>query len=92
MSKYLCEDCKHNNNGWCKQKRMNGLKKLNIQECENFSRKGTFLILSKGVHDYLGQEIMTIKINDDAVEIPIIIMQEFINGENIKEQEIKIPD
>lgn len=34
MSKeYLCKDCEHNNNGWCKELKFNGLKK--ITECEH---------------------------------------------------------
>jgi hypothetical protein len=28
---YLCKDCEYNNNGWCKKKEFNGLKK--ITEC-----------------------------------------------------------
>ena len=32
MSKnYLCKDCKHNKNGWCTERKMQGLK--NITEC-----------------------------------------------------------
>lgn len=29
---YLCKDCEHNNNGWCKKKSIQGLK--NITDCE----------------------------------------------------------
>lgn len=37
---YICEDCKWNNNGWCKKIGMNGLKKKNIQECDDYSSTG----------------------------------------------------
>ena len=44
MSKeYFCKDCVHNNNGWCKEKKFNGLKK--VTECE-----------SKRVEGYLSEE------------------------------------
>lgn len=36
MSKYLCEKCKWNNNGWCKVRQFNGLKKKNIQGCDKY--------------------------------------------------------
>lgn len=36
MSYYLCQDCKHNNNGWCNVKRMNGLKKKGIIKCTDY--------------------------------------------------------
>lgn len=35
---YLCEQCKENNNGWCKANKFNGLKKKNIQRCAKFDR------------------------------------------------------
>lgn len=37
MSKYLCQDCKSNNNGWCTVRKCNGLKKLNITSCNTYS-------------------------------------------------------
>ena len=40
MSKYLCQDCKSNNNGWCTVRRCNGLKKLNITSCNTYENKG----------------------------------------------------
>lgn len=44
MSKeYFCKDCVHNNNGWCKEKKFNGLKK--VTECE-----------SKKIEGYLSDE------------------------------------
>lgn len=36
MYRYLCEVCSMNNNGWCKANKFNGLKKRNIQKCDNF--------------------------------------------------------
>lgn len=39
MSKYLCQDCKSNNNGWCTVRKCNGLKKLNITSCNTFEDK-----------------------------------------------------
>lgn len=36
MSKYLCQDCKSNNNGWCTVRKCNGLKKLNINSCNTY--------------------------------------------------------
>lgn len=41
MSKYLCQDCKNNNNGWCTVRKCNGLKKLNITSCNTFEGKNT---------------------------------------------------
>lgn len=39
MSKdYLCKDCEYNNNGWCKKKEFNGLKK--ITECNDKKVEG----------------------------------------------------
>ena len=32
---YLCESCSNNNHGWCTVKKMNGLKKKNIQRCSD---------------------------------------------------------
>ncbi len=39
MAQYICLNCKHNNNGWCNERKMNGLKKLNIYTCESFKSK-----------------------------------------------------
>ncbi|MCC0672251.1 MULTISPECIES: hypothetical protein [unclassified Clostridioides] len=36
IKNYLCKDCKDNNNGWCKKRKMQGLK--NITECTFFTR------------------------------------------------------
>ena len=35
---YLCETCKNNNCGWCTVNRMNGLKKKNIQICDDYTK------------------------------------------------------
>ena len=39
MSKYLCQDCKSNNNGWCTVRKCNGLKKLNVTSYNTFEDK-----------------------------------------------------
>lgn len=39
MGKYLCQDCKLNNNGWCTVRKCNGLKKLNITSCNTYESK-----------------------------------------------------
>lgn len=36
MDNYLCLNCKENNNGWCNEKKTNGLKKKNIQNCDHY--------------------------------------------------------
>ena len=36
---YLCQDCKSNNNGWCIVRKCNGLKKLNITNCNTYEDK-----------------------------------------------------
>lgn len=48
MSKYLCQDCKSNNNGWCVVRKCNGLKKLNITSCNTYEDKNTTTELSNG--------------------------------------------
>lgn len=47
MSKYLCQNCKHNNNGWCTVKKCNGLKKMNITTCNDFAGKENVVEKSK---------------------------------------------
>lgn len=39
MSKYLCQSCKSNNNGWCTVRKCNGLKKMNITSCNTYEEK-----------------------------------------------------
>lgn len=39
MSKYLCQTCKSNNNGWCTVRKCNGLKKMNIMSCNTYESK-----------------------------------------------------
>lgn len=36
---YLCQECKSNNNGWCTVRKCNGLKKLNITNCDTYEDK-----------------------------------------------------
>lgn len=35
---YICENCSNNNNGWCKVRKFNGLKKKDLQRCPSFDR------------------------------------------------------
>lgn len=37
MKTYVCEGCLYNNNGWCKVKKINGLKQTNRQYCTNYA-------------------------------------------------------
>jgi len=34
-SKYVCQGCKFNNNGWCKKHKIENLKVKKIQVCES---------------------------------------------------------
>lgn len=45
---YLCQDCKSNNNGWCIVRKCNGLKKLNITNCNTYE--------DKNVVEFIGDE------------------------------------
>jgi hypothetical protein len=92
MSKYLCEECKFNNNGWCKIKKTNGLKQKNIQECDSYKKTGTTLILERGIHDYYGTEMMAIKINDEVFEVPVYVVENFIKNDKNKSIEVNMPD
>lgn len=51
--KYLCEVCDHNNNGWCKAKRMNGLKKKNVQECKLYKGEDKYIELYNLVNEFI---------------------------------------
>jgi hypothetical protein len=90
--KYLCENCKFNNNGWCKQKKMNGLKAKNIQECESFRKTGTTFSIKRESKDFYGQELVLVKINDEVAEMPIMILENFIKDKATKNIEVNIPD
>jgi hypothetical protein len=92
MAKYLCQECKSNNNGWCKEFNMNGLKAKNIQECKSFRMSGTVFILERESKDYYGQEMVLVKINDEVAEMPMIVLEQFINDKAMKKQEVNIPD
>ena len=91
MSKYLCESCKQNNNGWCKIHKMNGLKAKNIQKCDDFSKPGTLFVLERESKDYYGQEMVLVKINDEVAEMPIRVIEQFINDKGMRTQEVNIP-
>lgn len=58
---YLCEQCKENNNGWCKANKFNGLKKKNIQKCAKFDP----IIVSED-----GEEVKTYCIIYDVHNVP----------------------
>lgn len=58
---YLCEQCKENNNGWCKANKFNGLKKKNIQRCTKFDP----IIVSED-----GEEIKTYCIIYEVYNVP----------------------
>ena len=59
MSKYLCQDCRSNNNGWCTVRKCNGLKKLNITSCNTFEGKNKIEFTN-------GSKIETIKTDSVA--------------------------
>ena len=91
MSKYLCMECKHNNNGWCKVKSKNGLKKLNIQECKYYKNNDSTLLIQRTEKDYYGQQFISIKINNEIVDIPERIIEDFINDKKLQEISVNIP-
>jgi hypothetical protein len=92
MANYKCQGCKSNNNGWCKDFNMNGLKAKNIQECKSFRKPGTVFILERESKDYYGQEMVSIEINKEMICIPMIVLEQFINDKEMKRQEVNIPD
>lgn len=47
MSKYLCQDCINNNNGWCTVRKCNGLKKMNITSCNTFEDRNSTIVKVK---------------------------------------------
>lgn len=91
MAEYLCMKCKHNNNGWCKMRKQNGLKKLNIQECKEYKTDGSKLLIERTNKDYYGQQFISIKINNETIELPEKVLQDFIEDKQLKEIEINIP-
>lgn len=88
MAKYLCQDCTKNNNGWCPERKINGLKKLGFvkpSDCSDYNGKenaDTFLAMRKS-SDVDGTPHLTIVINNATVCIPTAIVEDFINGEGI---------
>lgn len=89
MKNYICESCKHNNNGWCMKLKKNGLTK--IQECEHF-QSDTFkkLKIERTAKDYYGQQFIEITINGESASFPEVILKDFISDENIKKKEFEI--
>ena len=92
MSKYLCEDCKYNNNGWCKTHKINGLKARNIIQCKEFRKNGTVFKMERESKNYYGQEMVLVSINDEVAEMPIRVIEAFINEKKSKNIEVNIPD
>lgn len=74
---YICKDCEHNNHGWCLKKRVNGLKRLNFEQCEFHTDPGTNIYIVKST-DGIGQPSLSIRINDEEAYIPISIIEEFL--------------
>lgn len=83
---YLCKDCEHNNHGWCKIKKMNGLKE--ITSCEhkgttikaNFKAKVTSVKRAESIkfeedssfeHEALGKRQMLWAIQRQAIAIKL---------------------
>nr|DAH65641.1 MAG TPA: hypothetical protein [Caudoviricetes sp.] len=87
---YLCKDCKNNNHGWCMKKKINGLKKLDIKQCEFHAPFGTNVRIVKSI-DGIGQPSLSLFINDEGAFIPVKIIEEFLK-ENAQSIEINIPE
>lgn len=89
MASYLCKTCKHNNNGWCNKLRKNGLTK--IQECQDFKSDATKKItIERTSKDYYGQQMVEIKINDESVEFPEFVLENFIKDKEPKSSKFTI--
>lgn len=88
MAKYLCQDCIKNNNGWCPEKKTNGLKKLGFvkpSDCSDYVGKetaDTFLTIRKSL-DIDKTPHITIAIDNATAYIPTAIIEDFINGEGV---------
>lgn len=50
------------------------------------------MIIRRSSKDYYGSQNVTIIIGNEEIEIPIKILEDFINNHNIKESYIPIPD
>lgn len=90
MSKYLCQTCKFNNHGWCNINSFNGLKKKNIQECENYKickECGSELIIKKDF-DYDKRPHLSISINEEEVFIPVKCITDFIENKDSKSMKV----
>ena len=89
MSDYICKGCKHNNYGWCKKLKKNKL--TEIQGCEFLENENlkNFKI-ERTAKDYYGQQFVEIKINNESVSFPEIILKEFLADENIKSKEFEV--
>lgn len=78
--KYLCEICDQNNNGWCKTKKMNGLKKKNIQECKLYKGKDKYTELYNLVDEMFYNINNQWEIGED-IESCIKDLRKFMYGE-----------
>ena len=95
MAKYLCQNCTKNNNGWCPEKQMNGLKKLGFvkpADCSTYEgteNADTFLTMRKDL-DIDGTPHLTITINNEVAYVPTSIIENFINGAGVG-MSVRIP-
>ncbi|WP_252227996.1 hypothetical protein [Clostridium sp. ZBS3] len=87
---YICKDCKNNNHGWCLKKKINGLKRLNVEQCDFHNPQGTNVRIVKSI-DGIGEPSLSIFINDEGAFIPVKIVEEFLKG-NAQNIKINIPE
>lgn len=95
MAKYLCQDCIKNNNGWCPEKKTNGLKKLGFvkpADCNTYEgteNSDTFLTMRKDL-DADETPHLLISINNATAYIPTSVIEDFINGKGVG-MSVRIP-
>lgn len=87
---YLCEKCKNNNNGWCKELRFNGLKKKDIQTCEKFDSTDTLVKIIKS-KDGEDRDSITISVNNETAFIPVSVITDFLSNDTSVSIRISIP-
>lgn len=88
---YKCQDCKNNNNGWCNIKKFNGLKKKNIENCEDYKGDNTQLQIAKS-KDVFEIDHLTITINEESVFIPTHIIKDFMEDKKANKISVTIPN
>lgn len=89
MSDYICKSCKFNNNGWCTKLKKNGLTK--VTECEHLASE-TYkkFSIERTAKDYYGHQFIEIKINNESVSFPEVILKDFIKDPDIKKKEFEV--